>query len=481
MEGSCFQVIFGKYASKLIFLWTLLLLGGCSGFREFALKHEQQVYEIFENQQVTDIEPLKSPLLSEVSEKESYDHALDLYELLDRAFSHNPLTKIAWHQATLVSAQKTKVDSAFYPHVSANLTVVRAEQTGSMSSDGKHLTSQISNVLSPQIEINYSLFKFGAHKELSQSALSALKAANFQFSQALQDVAYAVESAYFALDSAQAIVRANEQNLEDAKVALDVAKNRHQSGLTNKQDLLKAQAAYSAAVFDLENSRSSVEVARAQLAQAMGIQVHDHLRIVASNEKAIPDMDNMEQLIGEALRKRYDMQAERETLEAKKHQLNAKNYDCYPEVFTRLSASRKKIENIGGMYNNFEAAIGLKWDIFDGHLKASEQLMAYEEMKIAHQRLNLKELDIRSQVWKYFYTLKSAIHKLDAAKEAENFALEAFNYTKEAYANGLSSFTDLSTSQNALSSARKQFVGAKNDLAMGWVQLAYVTGKILEK
>jgi hypothetical protein len=29
-----------------------------SGFREFALKDEQQAYEIFENQQVIDIEPL---------------------------------------------------------------------------------------------------------------------------------------------------------------------------------------------------------------------------------------------------------------------------------------------------------------------------------------------------------------------------------------------------------------------------------------
>ncbi|MDR3246438.1 MAG: hypothetical protein LBT50_08405, partial [Prevotellaceae bacterium] len=118
-----------KYALKLIFLWTLLFWG-CNRFREFALKHEQQIYEIFENQQVKDIEPSKSPLLSKVNEEESHDHALDLYELLDRAFSHNPLSKIAWPQAILVSAQKTKVDGAFYPHISANLAVVRAEQTG---------------------------------------------------------------------------------------------------------------------------------------------------------------------------------------------------------------------------------------------------------------------------------------------------------------------------------------------------------------
>jgi outer membrane protein TolC len=312
------------------------------------------------------------------------------------------------------------------------------------------------------------------------AALGALQAANFQFNQTLQDVAYGVAMAYFSLDSAIAAVAANERNLEDTKIALDAARNRHQSGLANKQDLLKAQAAHSAAVFNLEHSRSAVEAARAQLAKAMGVRVTDQLCIIGSGEGAIPDMDSTEQLIGEALAQRQDLQAQRENLYSREHAWRSKQRDRYPEVLVGLSASRRKVEGIPGMYNHFEAYAALKWDLFDGFLKKSEQLMAYEEMKIARQQLRTKVLDIGSQVWEYFYALRSAIRKLDAAKEAETCAQEAFSCTQEAYGNGLSSFTDLLMAQNELSMARNKLVCARNDLAVGWVRLTYSMGKILE-
>ncbi|MDR1590566.1 MAG: TolC family protein [Puniceicoccales bacterium] len=453
-------------------------LGGCSSFEKTVLKNEQQIHHISKTTENT------LPAFLDPSDRDtiiSFDHELDLYELLDLAFARNPETKIAWRQAALASAQKTKIDSAFYPHVTASLNAARAEQLNAPDSDGKHLTTSLSNVIYPQIEISYSLFKFGAHKESSQVALSTLKAANFQYNQALQDVAYRVELAYFSLDSAIAIVKANEQNLEDAKVALDAAQSRHQSGLANRQDLLKAQAAHSAAAFELENSRSAVESARAHLAVAIGVRVNDGLRVVTSNTQAIPDVDELENLIEKSLKMRQDMRAKWELLAAKQHGLEAKKYDQYPELIAGLRASRKKIQDTPGMYNNFEAYLGFRWDIFDGHLKMAERLMAHEELEIARQQLKAKALGVVGEVWEYFYVLKSAIKKLDSAQNSERCAWDAANYAQEAYTNGLCSFTDLLTSQNALSVARKQLVCAKNDLSVSWVRLAYYTGKILEK
>jgi outer membrane protein TolC len=264
-------------------------------------------------------------------------------------------------------------------------------------------------------------------------------------------------------------------------VALDAAQNRHQSGLANRQDWLKAQAAYCAAASDLENSRSAVESARAHLAIAIGIRVDDSLRIVTSNAQEIPNVDALEHLIEESLLRRQDMQAKRELLEAKQHSLEAKQYDQYPELIAGLKVSRKKIQDMPGMYNNFEAYLGICWDIFDGHLKMAERLMAYEELEIIRQQLKAKSLDIVSEVWEHFYALKSAIQKLNSAQNSERCAWEASNHALEAYANGLCSFTDLLVSKNALSIARKQLVCAKNDLSVSWVRLAYCTGKISKR
>jgi outer membrane protein len=463
---------------KIFTLPVVLWLAGCSTLEKAILENERQILRAGEDGG-NDIPNLSRPFTRDAVI--SFDHALSLYELLDLAFARNPETKVAWCQAALASAQKTKADSAFYPHVTASVNAARAEQLGAPGSDGKHLTTSISNVVYPQLEISYSLFKFGAHKESSQAALNGLRAANFQFNQALQDVAYRVELTYFSLDSAIAIVKANEQNLEDAKVALDAAQNRHQSGLANRQDLLKAQAAHSAAAFELENSRSAVESARAHLAIAIGVRVSDGLRIATSDIQAIPDVGELEHLIEKSLAMRQDMRAKWELLAAKQHGLVAKKYDQYPELIAGLRASRKKIQHTPGMYNNFEAYLGVRWDIFDGNLKMAERLMAHEELQIARQQLKAKTLGVVGEVWEHFYALKSAIQKLNSAQNSEQCARESANYAQEAYTNGLCSFTDLLTSQNALSVARKQLVCAKNDLSVSWVRLAYCTGKILEK
>jgi outer membrane protein TolC len=457
----------------------LVGVGGCRSFEEEVVKNEQRAF--YFREAANNTPPTAAPLASEREIFFTSDHDLDLYELLDLAFERNPSTRVAWHQAASALAQKMKADSAFYPHVTASLNAGRSEQLGGKGPDGKHLATSIASVAYPQLEINYSLFKFGAHRESSAAALGALRAANFQFNHALQQVAYGVNLAYFALNAAIAIVRASEQNLEDAKIALNAAENRYQSGLASRQDLLKAQAAYSAAVFELEHSRSAVESARARLAQTVGIRVSDRLRVMADDGEEVPDVGGVERLIGEALELRQDMRAKREALEAKKHNLNARQYDRYPEVVAGVKASRKKVQHVPGMYNNFEAYVGLKWDIFDGHLKMAEQLMAHEDMKIAGQQLKAQAIDIASEIWEYFYALKSAVQKLGSAKEAERSALEAFRYTREAYASGLSSFTDLSTSQSALSNARKQLIFAKNDLSVSRVKLAYCAGKILEQ
>lgn len=409
---------------------------------------------------------------------------LDLYELLDVALKRNPATRIAWHQIGVASAAKKKTDSVFYPSVDVSLKGIRAEQLGTPVVDENkavRMKQNLSTVFSPELDIHYSLFKFGAHNEASQAALRNLEAAHFQLNQAIQDVIFHVASAYFGLDSALATVEANQQNLEDAQVALDVARNRHESGLASKQDLLKAQAAYSAAVFDLESSQSAVAAAQSKLALALGIHVSPKLKIMRVTTVVTPPVDEIEVTLKKALGDRQDLRALEKKFLEKKHQLRSKERDAYPELITGLTASRQKIRHVSGMYNNFSAYIGVQWNIFDGFSRMADRIMAREEMKIAALELQAKELDVTSQVWEHFFALKSAKQKLEAAKESENCAQEAFNYTREAYQNGLCSFTDLLTSQNALSLARRQLVCAKNDLSIEWVQLAHASGQALKK
>ena len=472
----------------------MLAMGMCflffSGCDSIDRNVYQEVQKIHAKNTSTTESSLKIPNFSKPSRNDEFtcsrrlEGTVDLYDLLDLAFENNSAIRVAWHQICIAQANKNQLDSAFWPQVSVGLKKTEVKQLGSVSGERKdHLLTAKTRAFFPEINISYSIFQFGTTREKSLAALDFVKFRDFQFSQALQDVAYAVQTAYFDLDSALATVKANEENLNDASVSLEAAQIKFNAGLASKQDVLKAKTVYSSATYELENSRATVESARAHLTRAVGIPISEDFKIETGQLvlESSPILSDVKIFLDEALKSRKDLQAQEVLTHSKEHQLKSQKYSQFPELFVSASLSSKRVHGYKGDYSNYSLCLGAQWDIFDGFYKSNAELMAREELKAQQQSSRSKIIDIESEVWDSFHTLKSSIQKMEAAKQSEIFALESFDCAKESYQAGLCSFTDFLTAQSLLASARRQRVCAHNDLQKAWVKMSYVTGKILEK
>jgi outer membrane protein TolC len=397
---------------------------------------------------------------------------LDIPMLFDIAFENSPVTRKSWHGARIAAAQSGKAASVFFPRVTISGV---GEKVESNSPPG---VKNAATDFYPAIEVQYSIFQFGGHKKSADAAKQLLYAANYQHNRALQTLARDVQRCYFALDSAECDVEASQRNLDDASAAYDASFVRNQTGLSNVQDFLQARAAKAKAEFDLENAKSRVESARANLANIIGIPVSDALQIARSNmDIDVKDfVADVQELIDQTLRTRDDVLALQAILESRKDATWTATSKVAPELVIGASANRKYYKDFNGGFNNHQVHMALRWTVFDGFNNVYDIIESKEKLKQAEQDLRQLKLGVATEVWSKYHAFKAALRQLSAAKNYEHVAGESFDASAISYKNGLSSFNDLMTAQTQLAQARQQTVAAKNNLAMAVVDLAYVVG-----
>lgn len=405
---------------------------------------------------------------------------LDLAMLIDIACENNPSVKRAWHAARAERARAKKAKSGYLPTVVLLGQAGRTE--GSSPIAAQHAVQKsVVNFLYPSIELNYSLFQFGGTMLSAEAAKYALYAANYQFNRTLQTVVHDVEIAYLRLSSAEQTVIAKKDNLEDARGIYESAFTRHQSGLTNVQEYLQAKASKSQAEFELEHAVADVESARAVLAQLIGVRVSDGVEIfhpVIQND--LHDTNrSIDDLMTEVVRTRPDVKAAYSQVIAKKKLARSTRSNLLPQLVVGGSVGKKKYQHFSGSYNDFNVFAGIRWEIFDGFRNIYDMIEAKENARIAQAEFEQLALKAQAEVWSNYFSFKSALKQVDAARRYFSAAEESFQSMTVSYSNGLCKFTDLSSAQSCLANAREKLIAAENNLLITISDLAYSTGGLM--
>jgi outer membrane protein TolC len=161
----------------------------------------------------------------------SVNGAHDLPTLIDLALKTNPQTRGAWYAALKANAQLGQSEASNYPNIQAN-------------ADGGYLKLPIqfpgqtlvvrNEAFLPQIKVSYDLLDFGRSRASERGAREQLIAANFAFDQAIQDLIFNVEKAYYVLAAANASVSAAQANPHARAYQLGCGPAAPQRGSRNK-------------------------------------------------------------------------------------------------------------------------------------------------------------------------------------------------------------------------------------------------------
>lgn len=443
---------------------TVLFLGGCiSKTKSMSLDAEHLWKAVAIPQGRIDV---TQPLFE-------HQGTYSLASLIELGISNNPQTRNAWWQAKKALAQQGRAESQYFPNITAKIDVAK-QQTGAVL--GKPM-SRIEN-WGPSLNVTYRLFQFGTSTANAKSAACALAAANYNFNHTLQTVVCNVQKNYYNYASAIATIEARKSSLKDATASFEAVQSRQVHGLARTQDVLLAKADKLQAEYELQAAQALLESCRAELALSVGVPVSKNFEIQVEFKDSAPLTDEVETLLEQTLKHRSDVLAAEASVHASDWAHLKTQREALPAIDFAGSMGALRYRHDSKWQNNYSMGIGVSWNLFNGFDTQYKALENYANLKGQISALRQQQLQALREVWTEFHAFRSSIQLLNSAKALEVAASESFEAIRIGYDAGLNSLLDLLSAQKTLSEARLKRIRSQAELAIHWVQLAYVSGRL---
>jgi outer membrane protein TolC len=408
---------------------------------------------------------------------------MTLAEFADLALQNNPAASRAWNEARAAAAQVDQAQGLFMPTVTAVAEADRQYTSAHPSTfDDDHLK------YGPSLVVSYLILNFGGGRKAAvEQALQTVYAADFAFNRTLQDALLNVETAYYNLVSSQARIEAARANVKDATTALTAAQERKNAGTGTQLEVLQAQAGCDQARYGLANAEGLAQIAKGLLATAVGLPADTPLQ-VAPPTTELPDTFNvqdMRQLLDDALGRRPDIASLRAALAAKEAAVKVTGAALWPSLYLNGGVGYEEFVNesdrtLQDRDWNANAGISLRWTLFDGDQTRSARRAAMALSEAARAQLRQAELAASSEVWNRFAFYETAIQKYAFSTAFLQSATASYELALDSYKAGLRSFLDLLSAESLVADARSQQITARQEAFTALAALAHATG-LMEK
>src|SRR5215813_4013073 len=197
----------------------------------------------------------------------------DLPELIDLAQRTNPETRVAWEAARRAALAVGLVESEYFPMLAitalGGYKSVGVPIPKNIVSDGFFRFDLAQAV--PTLHLRWLLIDFGRRGSAHDAAKERLLAANLGFNRKHQQIAFAVQRAFYGLTSVRARIAVAQSSLDAARTVQDATEKRLQSGLATRPELALARQQTAQAFFELEEVLEKERDAQVTLAESIGI------------------------------------------------------------------------------------------------------------------------------------------------------------------------------------------------------------------
>lgn len=414
------------------------------------------------------------------------DRIYSLTELIDLAESYNPETRAAWENARAQADALGIARSELFPAVAAvALTGVDRDEVPF----GSQFFRQTVPVFELSLELNYTILDFGARRGRINAERARLLAANFDFNDVHRQLIYEVSQAYYRLLNAAGQKEAAGASLVNAQTVQQAAEERLRNGLATLPDVLEARAATAQAQFDLQAILGAEDIARGDLATALGGSATTRIRVQPLSEVPTPESvaDTVEKAIFRALAQRPDLQAQA----AQVHLAQAERQEARAAFYPRLGVNA--IARTQSLYILQQTlpwghttdltgslALSLNWTVFDGGARRNRLAETEARIQQAEERLSAARNRIEDQVWTAYSNLNTAFRQREAAAALVTAATESYSAALESYNFGVRNLLDVTNAQKALAQARSTDILARTQVLAALADLAFRTADAIQ-
>jgi outer membrane protein TolC len=409
-----------------------------------------------------------------------------LAELVDLAEAHNPETRVAWERARAQAAALGVARSELYPTLAA---AVLSETSRSNVLFGNEFFPQTIQDFEVDLELNYTVFDFGARSGRIDAAKAKLLAANFAFNNTHRNVIYQVEQAYYRLLSSVGQEDAAGASLANAQAVQQAAEDRLAHGLATLPDVLEARSATAQADYDLQAVLGAEEIARGDLATAVGTSAPAVIHAQPLDQVPTPESigDTADLAISRALAQRPDLMQQLTAIRSANAKVNEARAAYYPALSVNASPVAQSVyglqqpnpwshtaDLVGGVTFN------LQWTVFDGGARRNRVAQARANVHAAEAQANVARNQIADEVWIAYSNLNTAFRQRQAALALLQAADQSYSAALESYNYGVRSLLDVTAAQRTLAQARSADVLARTQVLTALADLAFRTGDSIQ-
>jgi outer membrane protein len=426
--------------------------------------------------------PEPTPATADLSIEPGRVYALP--ELIDLAMRTNPETRLSWERARAAAARLGRADADYLPILAVDVQAGHS-RTESRTGEGGVFTSGPS--ITPQVELAWVLVDFGRRDADWDARAQELLAADFEFNRRHQEVAFAVQRAYFRFDAARAEIAATQATLDAARSVREAAEALLAQGLATRTDAAVARQQEAQARYELEVARKLQADARAELAKALGVSPATPIAVAGMPDDATPPamLDApVDGLIAAALAGRPDLAALAASVRARQAEIERADADFQPTLAAAGS--------VGGTAGTFRAEGGTRsfdyaepiwgaflafdWNFYDGGRRKSAVAEARARAAESEAELALARLEAEGDVWRSWADYQAARTQVEFARVLLEASQEAYDAMRAGYRSGLNSATDLVQVERDLARARSTRIESRARMLTSAASLVFAVG-----
>jgi outer membrane protein len=436
--------------------------------------------------------PQESSIRDEATQVASEKFAVDAAstyspeELIDLAESHNPETRVAWERARSLADSLGVARSELYP----TLVAVALSQTSRQQAFvDTSFYRQVVHSSDLAFDLNYTIFDFGGRSGRIDQAKARLLAADFNFNDAHRRVIYEVEKAYYQLLNAIGQEEAARANLANADAVQQAAESSLKNGLATLPDVLEAKSAVAEAAYDVQAAIGHEDVARGNLATALGTSPLQPVPVKPIDQISTPEgiESSVDQAIDRAIQQRPDLlkevaeirSADARVKEARSAYFPTLRMHAYPDPQWLYGMQQTlpwtHTASLDGQVN-----FSLGWTVFDGGARKHTLARAKHDAQAARAQALATRDQIENEVWTAYSDLKTAFRQREAAGALLDAATQSYNAAIQSYHYGVRNLLDVTEAQRTLAQARSTDVLARTQVLAALADLSFQTADSIQ-
>jgi len=322
----------------------------------------------------------------------------------------------------------------------------------------------------------YTLFDFGDARARYLAAEANVKAACYERERIKEEILLNVAFTFFQLASSNALLEVASKNLERTNKHLDLVKDRREVGSAPLADLLRAKVDVAEARLTLVRSEAQVDISKAKLREALGLDPGCALEIRAiASKHELPRACLLPKARETAYCNRPELMASSKRILALCHKLGAAKSANYPRV-TALGAWGQRDQEFWPRDQEFLFGLRFEVPIFTGYRLTHEEGKARSEMNEAKAEYETITLMVDQEISTAYAKLKEAYELIETTIVQVADARESMRLTEERYGAGVSTLTDLLDAQTSLLRAEATAVNADWNFESAWVYFLWTQG-----